>query len=95
MRYQPSNVSSKFGAPMGRRSYAAHDPSKGAPRLSLQRLRLNQGGYDSGGAYWGIGDPMWVATDGDGIEVFVRAPTRDAAKQAVRVRSADPVEFLR
>lgn len=95
MRYQPSNVSSIYGAPMGRRSYAAHDNRNGVPRLSLQRLRLNSGGYDSGGAYWGIGDPMWVATDGDGIEVFVRATDRDAAKDAVRARCADPVEFLR
>lgn len=95
MRYEPSNVSSKYGAPMGRQSYGAHDPSKGTPRLSLQRVRIDRGGYDSGGAYWGLGEPLYVATDGDGIEVFVRGATRNLAKQAVRARLAFPVEFLR
>lgn len=95
-RYQPSNVSSKFGAPMGRRSYAARAPdSTGVPKLSLQRVRIDCGGYDAGGAYWGLGQPLYVATDGDGIEVFVRAPDREAAKTAVRDLVQGPVAFLR
>lgn len=96
MRYEPSNVSSKYGAPMGRASYAARDAdAPGVARLSLQRVRINSGGYDSGGAYWGLGEPLYVATDGDGIEVFVRAPDRESAKDAVRALVQAPVSFLR
>lgn len=34
-----------------------------APRdkWQLQRVQLNSGGYDSGGAYWGIGAPLYCA----------------------------------
>ena len=49
------------------------DPSRGAAmgrpdhngalqaKLHLARVRINQGGYDSGGAYWGTGQayPNW------------------------------------
>lgn len=93
-RYEPSKVSCRYGAPMGRRSYAAHD-GNGVPRLSLQRVRLNSGGYDSGGAYWGHGEPLYVATDGDGIEVFVRSSDRKRAKEAVAALVQATVSFLR
>lgn len=93
-RFQPTNVSSKYGAPMGRRSFAAHDGTS-VPKLSLQRVRIDAGGYDSGGAYWGLGAPLYVATDGDGIEVYVRGKTREDAKAAVRARVAAPVAFFR
>lgn len=88
MRYQPSNVSSKYGAPMGRVSTNPRELEAPPGKLYLQRLRLDQGGYDSGGAYWGIGDPMWVATDHGNTTVFVRSATRNGAKHAVRIHLA-------
>jgi hypothetical protein len=95
MRYTPSNVSSKYGAPMGRRSSYKHRAAGSRPKLSLQRVRLNSGGYDSGGAYWGLGKPLYVATDFEGIEVFVRGDTREKAKSEVHSLFSLPVDFLR
>jgi len=83
MRYEPSNVSSKYGAPMGRYTTRRTDLPTEPVRLSLQRVRLNQGGYDSGGAYWGIGQPLYVATDFEDVQLFVRGHSRDDAKRNV------------
>ncbi len=57
-------------------------------KVSLQRIRLDRGGYDSGGAYWGIGQPLyWARVEGPaGFEMFFRASSRDAAKAIVRER---------
>lgn len=83
--FHASKVHSKYGAPMGR------DYQDGAPvgRMSLVRVRINSGGYDDGGAYWGIGQPLYCATDSSDeteIRVFVRAPDRQTAKSLVRAR---------
>jgi hypothetical protein len=77
-----SNVSSKYGAPMGRRSFAV------SGKVHLVRVRLN-GDYDSGGAYWGQGAPLWCAWNDEG-EMYLRAPTREAAKAQL-----DNCEFYR
>jgi hypothetical protein len=73
-----SKVSSKYGAPMGR---ASDGPLSG--RVRLARVRLDRGGYDPGGAYWGAGEPLWRAEDAEGREQFLRAAGRDAAKAKV------------
>lgn len=53
-------------------------------RFYLRRVRLDSGGYDSGGAYWGHGAPLWHAEAEDGSgESFYRAASRSAAKAAV------------
>jgi len=88
-----STVHSKYGAPMGRSGltlsrflteYAGHG------RVSLARVPLNSGGYDPGGAYWGLmwDNPLWrasfITSDGcETIETYFRAPSRAAAKQAL------------
>ena len=84
--YRPSDVGSPYGAPMGRRNCLPDDT--GAPiKLRLERMRLDSGGYDSGGAYWGGPSTMWVAHhEEEGYEFFVRAPDREAAKAKVRER---------
>lgn len=63
---------------------------KGKPeKLHLQRLRLVDYAYDTGGAYWGMGEPLYCAfstnkTKNDPpIRVFVRAKTREEAKEKV------------
>lgn len=87
------DVSVKYGAPMGRGSIIEY-PTHGSPLLYLRRVPLDSGGYDSGGAYWGLGDPLYVAFNDEYVErgcersgeVFLtfRASTRDDAKQQIR-----------
>jgi hypothetical protein len=69
-------VGGAYGSPMGRRS-----DSELTGKLHLRRVRLDRGGYDTGGAYWGVGAPLWVAWDDDGNERYLRARDRDAAKR--------------
>ena len=52
-------------------------------KFTLRRIRLNRGGYDSFGYYWGVGSPLYeAAVDIDATyEVFhFRASDRRAAK---------------
>ncbi|WP_454735407.1 hypothetical protein [Cupriavidus necator] len=80
-----ANVSSRFGAPMGRRDTHADDREK--PRLFLiARLPWVDGDYDSGGAYWGYAEreSIYRAVSEDGeVEMFVRAEHMDEAKYVV------------
>lgn len=71
-------VSCRYGAPMGRRgcAYLATEAGK----FYLSRVRLDSGGYDSGGAYWGCGAPLFGVMDQDGNTDYFRAADRDAAK---------------
>jgi hypothetical protein len=75
-------VNCRYGAPMGR--YTGPDfLDVDAGKIHLQRVRLDSGGYDSGGAYWGRGTPLWYAMDQDGNSRFFRAASRDAAKASI------------
>lgn len=85
------NVSSRFGAPMGRRGVLPQSLANAfalcalpGTRVRLVRVPLDRGGYDGGGAYWGSGEPLWRAwfadKDGDERESFFRSPDRDSAK---------------
>lgn len=69
----------------GRERLPTIDPE---PRFHLRRVRLDSGGYDSGGAYWGHGGQLFEAFTDDGAEFLtVRAWERDgreAAKAEVR-----------
>jgi hypothetical protein len=71
------------GAGMGRPSVKP-EPSTARVYVALQRVKLNSGGYDQGGAYWGFSQILyWANLDGsDGW--YFRAPSRDAAKAIVR-----------
>jgi len=80
-------VGSRFGAPMGRRNEFPETGLSGPLRLA--RLRLVDGGYDEGGAYWGSGRaPMWLAWEGRPEDarcrIHVRAANRAAARAKVR-----------
>lgn len=79
-------VDDRRGAPMGRPSLGdVMDAPPGS--VHLFRVRLNSGGYDSGGAYWGTGTPLYCAAafyagpDGEPerYQRFTRASTRDVA----------------
>jgi hypothetical protein len=82
--YSYSNACSKYGASMGRDSTRQRDLPTEPVKLYLQRVRLDSGGYDPGGAYWGHGEPLYVAFDlaGD-VQHFVRAVDRPMAKRLV------------
>ena len=87
-RYKPSDVSSRYGAPMGRHgdSLSALQILPSDPPFTLQRVRLN-GGYDSGGAYWGAGQPLfyWAITlTVDECSGHLRANNREHAKAQIR-----------
>jgi hypothetical protein len=78
MTRQFAVVNTRFGAPMGR--HGSGDIECTLPRsVRLFRVRLDSGGYDDGGAYWGIGLSLWCAMDDDGNRQFVRAPHRTRA----------------
>jgi hypothetical protein len=89
-----SKVHSKYGAPMGRggetldgfcSAYAGFAES--SDRVQLARVYLNSGGYDSGGAYWGHGAPLYRAlfeAHGDYWECWLRANSRDEAKRHIQ-----------
>lgn len=57
-------------------------------RLHVERVPINQGGYDPGGAYWGAGQPLYVAwCEGPEYDAdyFVRAANRQEAKEAAAI----------
>lgn len=93
-RLQLSNACSKYGASMGRDSTSGRDLRMidGYPvKLRLQRVYVNGQGYDSGGAYWGIGEPLYqasgaveLATETVDVVLYLRATSRDHAKSLVR-----------
>lgn len=84
------------GASLGRPSYSGYRDKAGnwieleltsnAPPMRLVRVRMSAcGAYDAGGAYWGLGDPLYYYENSTGdICGYVRGSTREAAKQAVR-----------
>ena len=80
-----SKVSCKYGAPMGRGGSPL-----GSGKTHLARVRLDSGGYDPGGAYWGTGEPIFVAWDDEGGEVYVRAACRETAKAKILADHSDP-----
>lgn len=51
-------VNSKYGAPMGR--YSNNLSSFENRKVNLRQVPLIDG-YDQGGAYWGIGNPLYCA----------------------------------
>jgi hypothetical protein len=54
--------------------------------MYLRRIPLDSGGYDSGGAYWGIGQRLYgYAAADDSVNGYIRASDREEAKEAVRL----------
>jgi hypothetical protein len=77
----------KYGSSMGRKNQLNGKPEK----LHLRKIRLNQGGYDQGGAYWGntTNSHIYLAISPDNTEneepviCYVRAENRNEAKKLV------------
>jgi hypothetical protein len=72
------HMDAKYGAPMGRMSRALdHDGTWRA-----EPIALDEGGYDDGGAYWGLrrcGESIYSVQDGMGNIAFVDAQGPDSA----------------
>lgn len=79
----------RYGAPLGRVNHDGGAVAHGM-RWTLQHVRLNMGGYDRGGAYWGQGARLyWAAAtglDGNEVSFYFRAKDREAAKAHVRAK---------
>ncbi len=80
---QFNDVNTSRGAPMGRPH--AHTLDVTPKSVRLFKVRLDSGGYDDGGAYWGTGQTLWCARDSQGAEQFVRASTRIAAAASLGI----------
>ena len=90
----------QYGSSMGRRAYHADGNEKYLPfRFRLNRVHLDSGGYDNGGAYWGTGQPLYHAEAdeiewlekgqelwAEGPDFFFRAYDRADAKDEVAHR---------
>ena len=85
-KLKASNASSVRGAPMGRADWGLAEHRERHMVMNLQRVKLIDGDYDLGGAYWGGGgDPLFCAwAEDDEARVFVRAKDRGAAKLEVK-----------
>jgi hypothetical protein len=72
------------GAALGRQT--VHDAPRDEPvKLTLRRVRLDRGGYDTIGTYFGTGSPLyWYASDDGRIDGVLRALDRATAKDAIR-----------
>lgn len=75
------------GSATGRHSSPPGPCTPGA-KFHLARIPIDSGGYDPGGAYFGLGGPLYRAysSEGNGEEVqecFCRAENREAAKRYV------------
>lgn len=46
--------------------------------LRVRRIRINSGGYDDGGSYWGLGSPLWQCR-GEDVDAYTRAGDKPAA----------------
>ena len=77
------DVSSKYGAPMGRHTILT-GPEGAA--VSVANVPIDRGGYDSGGAYWGTGLPLYAAMHDNGGQLFHRAIDNYAATRWFRER---------
>lgn len=88
-----------YGAQMGRPNRIPSDITT-AGKLHLVKLQWVDGDYDEGGAYFGggMGDNVYWAygeTATEQIEVFVRAKSRNQAKEEVKELIKCPVKFFR
>ena len=53
-------------------------------RLYLRHIRLNSGGYDRNGTYFGLGAPLYWCASADGeVDFMLRASSRIAAKAQI------------
>ena len=87
MARQFEKVDCSRGAPMGRASWGSPQYKR---NVRLFKVRLDSGGYDDGGAYWGSPGTLYCAAEGEAYRAFVRAKSRVEAADELGI-----TEFLR
>ncbi len=75
----------KRGAALGRRAIADGGPEG---KMTLRRVKLDAGGYDPNGTYFGacidgVQPLFWYADEGGNVDAVLRAADRKAAKAEV------------
>jgi len=83
-----SKVNCRFGAPMGRSNQLPINKNSEG-KLQIRRLKLFDGCYDEGGAYWGTPANLYHAegdlrNEDETAIIFVRANSRKDAKDKIR-----------
>lgn len=79
------------GSMMGRQDSIPVDYN--GEKLRVRRVPLDSGGYDAGGAYWGIGSPLYCAfgeTATEQLYAFVRAASRKEAIAKIQTLITNP-----
>jgi hypothetical protein len=74
------------GAPMGRSEWHKENVSV-VRSVRVFHVPLNSGGYDVGGAYWGLGGKLYCATDCKNFRLFTRARNRAEACETFQKRA--------
>lgn len=90
---QFAKVNSQRGAPMGRQGYG--NPEDAQSKILLFKVALDSGGYDDGGAYWGLnvqGNSLYCAMDCD---PDYRRLISDRLKGVSKDKSLDYRRFIR
>lgn len=82
-------VNCQYGAPMGRANDTGNAPSKMGGylvftgKLYCRKIRLDSGGYDQGGAYWGLrmnGESLYCVYSACGtVRRYIDAKSRKSA----------------
>ena len=92
LHFHLSDVTSKRGAPMGR----SNDPTLEG-KVFLRMMKMIDGGYDEGGAYWGCGSRetgyMYIAEDQDFNQHFLRATSRENAVFQLYKKYGDAIKI--
>lgn len=58
-------------------------------RLTIQRIKLDRGGYDSRGRYWGVGDRLYTCPELADLRERVRVMYRESSEvRAVDLKQA-------
>ena len=72
------------GAALGRPTVDADNPNTFTGKLTIKRTKIDSGGYDKNGTYFGIGNPLfWVSDDDGDVDYMIRAYDREEARNKV------------
>jgi len=75
----------KRGAAMGRHRYLPEKPESWTGKLYVSEVRIDGGGYDRNGTYFGHAGPLYWCADASGeVDFTVRASDRAAALVEIR-----------